>query len=488
MVHQLFHEPSNELAVLDLTKEASSVTPSSTPLNSQQFEASFNARDYIGLHQHNYETDLTGEGITVAILDTGIDPNHHVFTADGSQPWHEKIVAFYDEEIEALRDLPFDVQWHGTWTASILGGKGSNYNGIAPNVKLLVLKVFYYDEGELSSNIPTLEKAIDWIVENYDLYNIRVVSMSFGAKSDGNQEDLKYLHDLMEPLTKENILVVAAAGNHGNDPKSITAPASAASVLAVGGVDFFGNMYSKSGAGPTFEGLTKPDVCAPSISIKGAKAGTLDEYSTHTGTSAATPFVSGLAALMLEKNPDLSWQQLKNIISLTSVRTIDPYRIKDNIQGWGIIQGYAALSALDVPVTLQENLAIRFTLNRHERVFCLPIDLNPGHWFIQLTESGAGNAAMYLFDHNPDPHGNPILISHTANIDLIGDIKRLGVYSADKQEYYLVVKLLEGANIGDHEVSIQLVIEHRLGILFIIFCANLTGLASAIIYLKKSLK
>ncbi len=416
---------------------------------------------------------LTGKNITVAIFDTGIYAEHIVFTADGTQDWDDKILAFYDGRVNGEVSDPYDVSWHGTWTASILGGDSVDYQGVAPGVNFVIVKVFDYEENKLTSTIPMIQNAVDWIIENVDKYDIKIVSMSFGAEPEGDLGEILELEDTVERLADEGILVVAAAGNEGNDPSSITAPASAKSVLAVGGVDYDGNMYLKSGAGPSLEGTIKPDVCAPAISVKGASASaSVDEYSTHSGTSAATPFVSGLSALMLEKDPKLTWSELKAIISLTSFRTIEPRTIKDNQQGWGVIQGYAALDALDESLEFTSNTEIDLTLNMDYSVFCQPISINSGQFFLELNQLDSIEAEMYLFDKIPDEFGNPILLSHTiSNLEAFDKTQRLGISPTASNEYYLVVKLLN-RNGGEGDFSINVIIDYRVGIVIILTIAN----------------
>lgn len=423
--------------------------------------ASFNASDYIGLAQNVWDKTFTGCNITVAILDTGIYANHSVFTNDGTHNWSNRIIAFYDA-IANHTTVPFDDHGHGTWAASILGGKSSEYHGVATNVSFVILKIFDYS-GETNSSM--LLRAVNWILSNKNTFNIRIVSMSFGAKPEANNlGDISKIQDMVAELVGEGILVVAAAGNDGDPTKSygdgtINAPASERKVLAVGGVDYFGNMYPNSAKGPSFEGTIKPDVCAPAISIYGANKNYNTDYSFRSGTSGATPFVAGLAALMLEKNPRLDPLQLKSIISLTSIRTINPLNIKDNIQGWGIIQGYAALDALNNPIMLNITTNFLVNLNQTKSVFCLPIKLRPNHYFFEIEKINDISAEMYLFNNKPDSYGEPILLTNTIN-PLVGNVpqKRMGILVDKISDFYLVVKLTQGTN---GQFLIRMVFEYR---------------------------
>jgi len=463
----------------------------STPISSNStINLAFEAQDYIGLSPSLWDRNLTGKGVTVAVLDTGIQPNHDTFTYDGTQNWNERIKVFYDESIDNTTSIPYDIQWHGTWAASILGGNSSSYTGVAPGVEFVIMKLFYDDGSEIITSSLILEKAVEWLLENKEIYDIKIVSMSFGVKPTSNNiNSLDQINRVVSQLVDENILVVAAGGNDNdasNEP-TIHAPASAKSVLAVGGVDYFGEMYTHSSRGPTHEGVIKPDVCAPAVSVYGAyPSPSLNNYAYASGTSASTPFIAGLAALMIEKDPNLSALQIKNIISLTSYRTLYPQTISDNIQGWGISQGYAALEALDSPITMTDNIQFNINLNENYTVFCQPIILHPNHYFFELSQLNDVSAEMYLFDSNPDSYGSPVLISHSINgLSLLNPTKRMGAFVSDTHEYFLVVKSLEQKS-GDF--TLQLVIEYRNGILIVLAILNVVGIVYVLKIKKQILR
>jgi subtilisin family serine protease len=397
-----------------------------------KISSTYNAQDHIGLQDSLWDNGLTGKNIAVAVLDTGIFANHSAFTNGGKLDWFERIVSFYDV-IANQSSVPRDDHGHGTWATSILGGNCSDYQGVAPDINLVILKIFD-SNGETNASI--LENAISWVVQNKDVYDI------YG---DG----------------------------------TINAPASDKAVLAVGGVDYDGNMYSSSAKGPTFEGVIKPDVCAPAVGVIGADKGFQDDYSYRTGTSGATPFVAGLAALMLEKEATLTPIQLKSIISLTSFKTVNPRVIQDNVQGWGIIQGYAALDALNNPILINESTEIGFSLNQNVSVYCLPIKLKPNHYFFELNQLGSARAEMYLFNMDPNEYGSPILISHTINQLFPDNLdKKMGVFASEVQDYYLVVKLVQSAS---GSFLIRLVFEYRNITFIILLGINVIGL----IYIRK---
>ena len=439
--------------------------------SSNNLKLSSDARELIGLTPNLWNGNLTGKGITVAMLDTGITPNHQVFTNDGKINWTKRIIAFYTESNDGLSPNPTDISWHGTWTASILGGNCSVYQGVAPAVKFVIMQIFEDLNGEVITDLSLLQRAVDWLLANKDVYNISIVSMSFGIKpTDNNLQYTTQIDRTVERLVNAGILVVAAAGNNGDEGiRTINAPGSSKLVLTVGGVDNSGDMYVKSSLGPTYEGYRKPDVCAPAVSVVGAYPPNTFAYAT--GTSASTPLVSGLAALMLEQNPLLSPVDLKNIISLSSYRTIDSLFISDNRQGWGIVQGYAALAALENPITLTQNTKFQVELNENYSVFCQPIRLNPNHYFFKVIQENSLPAELYLFDKVPNKDGTPKLVSDTINsIDIS---KQMGVFLTNTHDYYLVLK---SSIKGSGEFEIRLVIDLRSLILLGFAIFNIAGL------------
>ncbi|MBD3198331.1 MAG: S8 family serine peptidase [Candidatus Lokiarchaeota archaeon] len=449
-------------------------SPVDLPQN-QTLRSSYDAYDYIGLGNDIDREGLTGDNITIAVLDTGIREDHAVFNTFGN--WEDKIT-YYDYSINDTSTSPDDVGGHGTAVTSILGGNSLSYTGVAPNINILAMKIFFNDGGEIISNINVIESAINWIIKNKNKYSIRVASMSLGLEFGAEESAILYINNIVEKLTQHNILVVAAAGNSGeNGYGSIEAPSSAKSVLAVGGVDYQGNMYSQSSQGPTIENVIKPDVCAPAIGIYAASSAGLFTYLNITGTSAAVPFVSGLSALMIEKQGTISALQLKNVISLTSYRTIYPRTLKDNIQGWGIIQGYAALNALDTPQIITQESSFQFTLNDTNPVYCLPIKLSDiNQYFFQLNSLNTAEAEIYLFEVNPDENGNPILITDSISaFDSFDKTNRISVFNSAEKNYFLVVKLIHGT--GSGLFSVTLTFDLRIMVFLLFVGINIISLA-----------
>jgi serine protease AprX len=358
-----------------------------------------------------------------------------------------------------------------------LGGNCSDYQGVAPGVNLVILRIFG-SSGETNTSV--FEDAIDWVLQNKDVYDIRIVCLSFGTEPDADKlNQIAYLQQLARKLVDHGIFVAAAAGNveipsQADESGTINAPASDKKVLAVGGVDYNGDMYPLSTKGPSFEFAKKPDVCAPAVEIYGADTDSADDYTLESGTSGATPFVAGLAALMLEKEENLTPLQLKNIISFSSLKTLNPRTIQDNIQGWGVIQGYAALESLNDAVLINDSTEIGFTLNQNYSVYCLPIRLKPNYYYFELNQLGSAQAEMYLFKADPNEYGVPNLVSHTIN-QLVpnNSPKRMGVFSDTAQNYFLVVKSIQRES---GSFLIRLVFEYRNFVFIFLFGISIVSL------------
>ncbi|WP_329124828.1 S8 family peptidase [Streptomyces sp. NBC_01353] len=275
---------------------------------------------------------LDGKGVKVAVLDTGYDPAHpdlkNKVTAEQNFTWDESVA---------------DRNGHGTHVASTVAGSGAasqgRYKGVAPGADLLVGKVL---DGGGSGYISWILEGMEWAAAQH----ADIVSMSLGSSlpSDGSDP----LSQAVETLSADGgPLFVVAAGNDGA-PRTIGAPAAAPSALTVGSVTKEGAMSSFSSRGPAVaDGGVKPEITAPGSAITAARAaGTLDDaagsefYATISGTSMATPHVSGAAAILKQRHPDWSSQQLKAAL----VATADP------VDGAGVYE--QGSGSVDVPDAL----------------------------------------------------------------------------------------------------------------------------------------
>jgi serine protease AprX len=350
------------------------------------------------------DPSCAGRGVTIAFLDSGFYAH-----ADLTTP-RNRIRAYHDlftpgASLAAL-ETPDASSWHGMMTSVVAAGNGAlsegRFRGLAWDADVVLVKVgsahrILHDD---------IRKGVEWVIEHREKYNIRVLNISCG----GDYEE-SYLTDHLsraaDDATRHGIVVVAAAGNSGHDPAHhVLPPASAPSVIAVGGLDDGGagerNWHYHSSYGLTVDGLQKPEIIAPAIWVAApilpgtstaAQAQLLslldaaeDEelpgllvqhagvdpdldaiagregylvrqlaaaklhdqkvlsgnYKHVDGTSFAAPIVSSVVAQMLEANPRLRPQQCRRILMQTA-RGLPGIPLER--QGWGVVQPRAAVAA-----------------------------------------------------------------------------------------------------------------------------------------------
>src|SRR5262245_37157138 len=287
-----------------------------------------------------------GSGVGVAIIDSGVGATHDDL---GDSSMGSRVVQFVD--FVNGRSAPYDDYGHGTHVAGIVGGNGFDSSGarsgIAPRARLVVLKAL---NSSGTGRISDIIAALEYVVSHKSQFNIRVVNLSIAA---GVYES--YNVDLLAQATRwavlRGIVVVAAAGNVGRSSTGqaqyggIAAPGNAPWVLTIGASSHMGTtdraddvMSTFSSRGPTrFDYAAKPDLVAPGVGIEslsapgstlyskyssyllsGTVATAYPPYLSLSGTSMASPVVSGTVALMLQANPSLTPNGVKAILQYTA--------------------------------------------------------------------------------------------------------------------------------------------------------------------------
>ncbi len=287
---------------------------------------------------------LTGSGVGVAILDTGVSP-----LDDFTYP-RNRIVAFKDFVND--KQGPYDDNAHGTHVAGISAGNGclsnGKYQGIAPEANIIAVKILDANGKGDSSDVLA---GIQWIIDNKDIYNIRIANLSIGTQDATSHDPLVRA---VEAAWDEGIIFTIAAGNNGPGARTVTSPGISRKAITVGASDdnnlvtIWGDTLGNfSGRGPTSECIIKPDIIAPGSKIISCLASIQDlsddrvkelkivaeNYLEMSGTSMATPVISGAIALLLEQRPDLTPNEVKYLLKKCAVTLNRP----QNHQGWGII-------------------------------------------------------------------------------------------------------------------------------------------------------
>jgi serine protease AprX len=298
-----------------------------------------------------WNAGYTGAGIGVAVIDSGINDSHPDLW--NSNQTHSRVVYHQDFTGTATSNSSganYDLYGHGTHVAGIIGGNGylssGNYSGVAPAINLVDLRALDLNGvGTDSTVIAAIQEAIT--LQNK--YNIQVINLSLGRGIS-----VSYTQDplcqAVESAWKAGIVVVVAAGNYGrlsvngsDGYGTITAPGNDPYVITVGALNSTGSssqsaeiMTSYSSKGPTtYDHVVKPDIMAPgnnivSLSAPGATLEALfpsqlvtgnsgkNSYFTLSGTSMATPVVSGAAALLVQSNGNLTPDQVKALLMQTT--------------------------------------------------------------------------------------------------------------------------------------------------------------------------
>ncbi|NUW37412.1 S8 family serine peptidase [Nonomuraea sp. SMC257] len=240
-----------------------------------------------------WKQGFTGKGVTVAVLDSGYDPDHPDLKDVVTQSRN------FSEEPDIRDNLG-----HGTHVASIVAGAGEKYRGVAPDAKIALGKV----GGVRGPADSAILAGMEWAALEV---KAKVVNLSIGAPDTPELDPLEQAVATLSERT--GVLFVIAAGNDGL-PGTVNSPGSADAALTVGAVDRDDRMAPFSSAGPrSGDHAIKPDLTAPGVEITAAAAaGTADgPYVAHSGTSMAAPHVAGAAAILAQRHPDWSGQRLK---------------------------------------------------------------------------------------------------------------------------------------------------------------------------------
>ncbi len=344
-----------------------------------------------------------GEGVTVGVIDTGVDYNHSDLSAN---MWHDTPAGYhYGYSFYGSGDPydPMDDYGHGTHCAGTIAGNGTagTETGVAPSATIMALRIYYYTGG-----FPTWIEAMEFAAEN----GASVLSMSMGTTPVGNAT----LREAEENVLLAGIFHSVAAGNSGSGSGTIKASGDCpppwfhpdqtfqggqTAVVTAGATDSGDQIAGFSSRGPvTWWGtvapwndytdtspLIKPDISAPGVDVLSTQLG--GGYTTMSGTSMATPHVAGVAALLLSVNPELTVAQLDSIMEMTSLDL--GASGKDNTFGAGRVDAYqAALAAIEVGTEEESTASVPGGTPLVSAVFPNPVSSTAG-FSLFLASEGA---------------------------------------------------------------------------------------------------
>lgn len=290
------------------------------------------------------EAGYKGEGVIVAVLDTGIDMNHPDLIDNIVDGWN-----FVDNTNDVS-----DLDNHGTMVSGIIAARANNSLGIvgvAPEARIMPLKVMDSDGGTLRD----IASAIRYAADN----GAKIITMSFGGQYTRFST---FTERAIDYASKQGCILVAAAGNDNTD--ELVFPASYEQVIAVSAIDQNDLRADFSNYGNYL------DFCAPGINI--ISTGKDGNYFMANGTSFSTPFISGLIALMLADNPQLSTEEIRNNLQIHAQDLGEEGW--DQNYGWGLANTSFISeivipefpSGLIMPLILLVSLAImKYRNNRH---------------------------------------------------------------------------------------------------------------------------
>jgi len=244
--------------------------------------------------------NVDGTGMTVAVIDTGVDYNNQAL-GGGFGPGN-KVVAGYDFADGTSNPLPTSSQ-HGTAIAGLIGSDGPNDLGVAPGVNIVALRV---TDGTNTASLTSIANALQWVIDNHQQYNITAINMSLA--DGGNYAQNWFANDggagqqitsLVGHLTDMNIPVVAATGNSFNGMQGEGFAAIVAGTISVTATDLSGNLLANAQRlGTAIGGASATTIAAPGegLTAPSGDSGT----ATVEGTSFATALTTGAVTLLQE--------------------------------------------------------------------------------------------------------------------------------------------------------------------------------------------
>ena len=381
-IQQLEARPDVAYVYRDALKKMVPDLSSGTPVTDRDNAWHVDKVNAPAVWSYNGSTGYNGTGVVVAVVDSGVDYNHIDIAGsmwDGGTdfPHHGYDMCHDDND-------PMDDFCHGTHVAGIIAGQGNAgiQTGIAPGAKIMAIKVLDESGYGLDSDVIS---GIHFAMN----HGADIINLSAGEPGVGG---MSIYREVLESVNEAGMVAAVATGNVGdtqyaypipyntNSPGNCPPPwlhpdqitlisGGTSAVISVGATDSNDKHCGFSSVGPATwasgeyigdyndypyqngdasqPGLIRPDISAPGKNVTSLNYGTGDGYIQYDGTSMATPCVSGVLALMLQANPELTAAALDSIIELTAVK-VGNFK-KNNLSGSGRIDALAAVNALFYP-------------------------------------------------------------------------------------------------------------------------------------------
>jgi len=418
-----------------------------------------------------------GEGVVVAIIDTGVNYNHHDLR---DHMWTHPDYPNHGWNFVNNGNNPMDDHSHGSHCAGTVAGDGTagSQTGMAPKALIMAVKVW---NAQGSGGASNMINGIQFAAEK----GAHVISMSGGlwGYSATETEKIQFRNTMINVLNA-GVVASIAAGNEGPGgyypypaPISVRVPGNCpppwlhpdqtttggiSAVVCVGATDSNDNIAGFSSRGPvTWQsipgfndypynpgmGLIRPDVCAPGVNIKSCRHNNNTGYTNMDGTSMACPGVAGVMALLLSKNPELTPAEICEILETTALKLPNPTSPKGNIFGSGRVDALEAINAVPEPlqgIVFEELVINDIEGNNNGR-------LNPGET-VHLTVS------MKNVTTDPITDVQVTFTTTDGLVTIINDTADFGNFEPDEVktvENAFTITLSENAVIG-HQVKCSL--------------------------------
>jgi len=375
-----------------------------------------------------WDMGITGEGVLVATIDTGVDGNHPALAdrwagvADPRYEGHPEWAWF--DPYAGQNDFPYDYNGHGTHTmGTVCGGAPGDQIGVAPGA--LWISAGAIDRGGgISQTVSDAIESFEWMIDpdgdpstNWDVP--AVCSNSWRVTtSHGYPPCDETFWTFLDACEAAGTVIIFSAGNEGYS--GLGRPSDRATddyrTFAVAAVDANNPSWPIAGfssRGPTYctptgDAAIKPDIAGPGVDVRSSVPG--GGYGSKSGTSMASPHINGVVALMREVNPNISVEEIKEIIYQTAYDLGSPG--EDNDYGWGMVDAYEAVlltnqhpdtPVIDGPTNGNADASYDFTFKSVD-----PEGDDVYYWI----DWGDGTSSEWIGPYNA---GEEIIVNHTWN-------------------------------------------------------------------------